>query len=324
MTQQEELSTSIGIDLGLTYSSVAYYDIVRNEPIIPQDEIGKEQIASCVSLSQLNNSGFAIVGNWAKYDINNRCLIYDNKKIIGRNEDDVSYEDYPFEVKCRDDGSAYIECYNPKTQESEEFEPEEISGMILKYLYEIAQAKLGNQPISNVVVTVPVYFNDKQREATLLACKLAGIKNVSLANEPTAAIAGYKREHPNSLKNGDKIVVIDFGGALDVTCCKIVNDNIIVESSGGNQNLGGNDFDNVMIDIIKERIEESIPGYYEKKQGMTQKEKIALNKKLVRLKKESEKIKIVLSGKTDAELDLETLLSNDYDDEYDIYPIIKR
>ncbi|EDR26534.1 heat shock protein 70kD, putative [Entamoeba dispar SAW760] len=141
-------------------------------------------------------------------------------RIIGRDEDDVDYEDYPFEVKGRDNGIAYIECYNPLTQESEGFEPEEISGMILKYLYEIAQEKLGNHPISNVVVTVPVDFNDKQRDATLLACKLAGIKNVSIEDEPIAAIIEYKREYPNLLKKGDKIVVIDFGGTLDVTCCK--------------------------------------------------------------------------------------------------------
>ncbi|EDR22223.1 chaperone protein DNAK, putative [Entamoeba dispar SAW760] len=326
----EENSFSIGIDLGTTFSSVAYYDPVKGEPVVLQDETGKEQVASWISISQLATSGFAVVGNVARYDIHSECIIYDSKRIIGRDESDVSYDDrehWPFEVKGKDNGSAYIECYNPKTQESEEFEPEEISGMILRYLYENAQAKLGNHPISNVVVTVPVDFNDRQRNATLLACKLAGIKNVELANEPTAAIAGYKRvkEYPNSLKNGDKVVVIDFGGGtLDVSCCKIVNDNIIVESSGGNQNLGGNNFDNVMIDIIKERIEESIPGYYEKKQGMTQKEKIALNKKLVKLKKESEKIKIVLSGKTETELDLETLLSNDYDDEYDIDPTIKR
>ncbi|EDR26423.1 heat shock cognate HSP70 protein, putative [Entamoeba dispar SAW760] len=314
MTQQEEFSISIGIDLGLTHSSVAYYDIVRNEPIILQDKTGKEQIPSCVNLSQLNSSGFAVVGNVAKYDINNKCIIYDSKKIIGRDEIDVDYEDYPFEVKGRDNGSAYIECYNPLTQESEEFEPEEISGMILKYLYETAQEKLGNHPISNVIVTVPAEFNDRQREATLLACKLAGIKNVELANELIAVIIEYKREYPNSLKNGDKIVVIDFGRTLDVTCCKIVNDNIIVDSSGGNENLGFNDIDKVMSDIIKERIEEGIPGYYEQKQGMTQEEKITLNKKIIRLKKESERIKIELSDKNDTELDLELLLlSDDYE-----------
>ncbi|EDR27766.1 chaperone protein DNAK, putative [Entamoeba dispar SAW760] len=324
----EKVSISIGIDLGLTHSSVAYYDIVRNESILIQDEIGKEQIASCVSLSQLNNIGFAVVGNLAKYDINNKCIIYDNKRIIGRDERDVSYEDrehWPFKLKSRDDGSAYIECYNPLTQESEEFEPEEISGMILKYLYEITQARLGNHPILNVVVTVPAEFNDRQREATLLACKLAGIKNVELENEPTAAIIEYKREHPNLLKNGDRIVVIDFGGGiLYVSCCKIVNDNVIIESSGGNQNLGGNDFDNVMIDIIIERIEKVIPGYYEKKIGITQKEKIIFNKKIIRLKEESERIKIELSDKTDTELNLELLLSDDYDDKYDIDPTITR
>ncbi|EDR23652.1 chaperone protein DNAK, putative [Entamoeba dispar SAW760] len=289
----EENSFSIGIDLGTTFSSVAYYDPVKGEPVVLQDESGKEQVASWISISQFDKSGYTLIGSNAKSDINTECAIYDSKRIIGRDESDVSYDDrehWPFKIKGKDNGSAYIQqC-----------------------------------PISNVVVTVPVDFNDRQREATLLACKLAGIKNVELANEPTAAIAGYKRENPNSLKNGDKVVLIDFGGGtLDVSCCKIVNDNIIVESSGGNQNLGGNDFDNVMTDIIKERIEDGIPGYYEKKQGMTQKEKIALNKKLVRLKKESEKIKIELSGKTDSELDLEFLLS-DNNDEILIEPTITR
>ncbi|EDR27709.1 heat shock protein 70kD, putative [Entamoeba dispar SAW760] len=262
MNVQEEKSFSIVIDLGLTHSSVAYYDIVKNEPILIEDEIGKERIASC--------------------------------RIIGRDECDVSYEDrehWPFKLKSRDDGSAYIECYNPLTQESEEFEPEEISGIILKYLYEIAQAKLGNQPISNVVVTVPAEFNDIQRASILLACKLSGTKNVELANEPTAAIAGYKRKYPNSLKNGDRIVVIDFGGTLDVTCFKIVNDSVVVESSGGNQDLGGNEFDNVMNDIIKKRIEKVIPGYYKQKQVMTQKETI-FNKKLTKLKKNQKELKL--------------------------------
>ncbi|EDR28488.1 heat shock protein 70kD, putative [Entamoeba dispar SAW760] len=315
----EEDPAFIGIDLGTTFSSIVYYDTIRKEPVLIEDETGKEQTASWISLSQLDTGGSVVVGNVARNSTNLVYVIYDSKRIIGKNESDVNYEDrerWPFDVRSRDNGCAYIECYNPLTQNTEGFEPEEVSGMILKYLYGIAQNKLGNRPISNVVVTVPVDFNDRQRDATLLACKLAGIKNVSLANEPTAAIIEYKREYPNSLKGGDKIVVIDFGGGtLDVTCCKIANDSIIVESCGGNQNLGGNDFDNVMIDIIKERIKESIPGYYKRKRGMTQKEKIILNKKLIRLKKESERVKIKLSNKTVTELNLELLLSDDY---YDI------
>ncbi|GAB1221145.1 hypothetical protein ENUP19_0067G0008 [Entamoeba nuttalli] len=315
----ESDSFSIGIDLGTTYSSVSYYDIVRKESVILQDEKAKEQVASWVSLSQLTTGGFAVVGD-AKDDTHSDCVIYDSKRIIGRDVEEVNYEDcdnWPFEVKSRDNGRAYIECYNPKTQSSEAFEPEEISGMILKHMYDIAQMRLNNKIISNVVVTVPVDFKDKQRNATLLACKLAGIKNVELANEPTAAIVAYKKEYPDSLKEGDKIVVIDFGGGtLDVACCKIGSDNNVrVESCGGDQNLGGNDYDIVMMDIIKEKVEEGIEGYYEKKQGMEQKEKIILSKKLVRLKKEAERIKIELSGKPDAELDLETLLDDESDND---------
>ncbi|EMS15381.1 chaperone protein DNAK, putative [Entamoeba histolytica HM-3:IMSS] len=327
----EENKSSIGIDLGTTYSSVAYFDVVKGEPVILQDELGKEQVASWVSLSQLDKSGNVVVGNAARNNTQQTCVIYDSKRIIGRNECDVNYEhcdNYPFEVKCRDNGSVCIECYNPKTQDVEEFEPEEISGMILKYIYDIVKRRIGNNTISNVVVTVPVDFNDTQRNATLLACQLAGVENVELANEPTAAIVAYKREYPNSLKEGNRVLVIDFGGGtLDVACCKIINDNYIkVESSGGDQNLGGNDFDKVMIDIIKEKVEESVKGYYEKKRGMTQKEKIILNKKLIRLKKEAERIKIELSGKPDAELDLETLLGEYYEDYEDngIEFIIKR
>ncbi|BFU26584.1 heat shock protein 70 putative [Entamoeba histolytica] len=324
----EQNSFSIGIDLGIMYSSIAYFDINKGESVIVQDELGKEQVASWVSLSQLDKSGYTIIGDGAKNDINSKCVIYDSKRIIGRDECDVNYEhrdNYPFEVKCRDNGSAYIECYNPKTQGIEEFEPEEISGMILKYMYDIAQASLKNSQITNVIVTVPVDFNDRQRDATLLACKLAEIKNVELVNEPTAAIVEYKREYPNSLKDGDRVVVIDFGGTLDVACCRIINDNNIrVESSGGDQDLGGNDFDNVMIDIIKKRVEDGVEGYYEKKRGMTQKEKITLNKKLVILKKEAERIKIELSGKQDAELYLEIFFGGEDYDGYGIDPNITR
>ncbi|GAB1226666.1 hypothetical protein ENUP19_0299G0002 [Entamoeba nuttalli] len=324
----ESDSFSIGIDLGTTYSSVSYYDIVRKESVILQDEQKKEQVASWVSLSQLDKSGYTIIGDGAKSDANSDCVIYDSKRIIGRNESDVNYEhrdNWPFEVKSRDNGNAYIECYNPKTQSSEAFEPEEISGMILKHMYDIAQMRLNNKIISNVIVTVPVDFSDRQRDATLLACKLAGIKNVELVNEPTAAIVEYKKEYPDSLKNGDRVLVIDFGGGtLDVTCCRIINDNNIkVESSGGDQDLGGNEFDIVMMDIIKEKVEECIPGYYEKKRGMTQKEKLMYKKKLIRLKKEAERIKIELSGKTDAELDVDTLLPEQLDG-YGFGPIITR
>ncbi|EDS88718.1 heat shock protein 70 putative [Entamoeba histolytica] len=318
----EQDSFSIGIDLGTTYSSIGYFDVIKGESVILQDDLGKEQVASWVSLSQLTTGGFMTIGDGAKNDANSECVIYDSKRIIGRDEGEVNYEDcdkWPFEVKGRDNGSAYIECYNPQTQGIEEFEPEEISGMILKHMYDIAQMRLNNKVITNVVVTVPVDFKDKQRNATLLACKLAEIKNVELVNEPTAAIVAYKREYPNSLTEGNRVVVIDFGGGtLDVACCRIGKDeNIQVESSGGDQNLGGNDYDIVMMDIIKQRVEDGVEGYYEKKQGMTQQEKIILNKKLIRLKKEAERIKIELSGKPDAELDLETLLpdSDDYDND---------
>ncbi|EMS11028.1 70-kDa heat shock protein [Entamoeba histolytica HM-3:IMSS] len=325
----EHNSFSIGIDLGTTYSSIAYYDITRGESVLVQDELGKEQVASWVSLSQLDKSGYTIIGNSAKNEANSECVIYDSKRIIGRDECDVNYEHrdkWPFKVKSRNNGSAYIECYNPQTQSAEEFEPEEISGMILKHMYDIAQASLKNGQVTNVIVTVPVDFKDRQRDATLLACKLAEIKNVELINEPTAAIAEYKREYPNSLKDGDRILVIDFGGGtLDVACCKIINDNNIrVESSGGDQDLGGNDFDNVMIDMVKEKVEDGVEGYYEKKRGMTQKEKAMYKKKLVILKKEAERIKIELSGKTDAELDFETFFGGEDYDGYGIDPTITR
>ncbi|GAB1226680.1 hypothetical protein ENUP19_0301G0021 [Entamoeba nuttalli] len=325
----EQNSFSVGIDLGTTYSSAAYCSSVINTPTLVQDEAGNKQVASWVSLSQLDTSGNVVVGNAARNSTYSDCVIYDSKRIIGRNKEEVNYEDrdnWPFEVKSRDNGSAYIECYNPKTQDIEEFEPEEISGMILKHMYNIVKRRIGNNTISNVVVTVPVDFNDRQRDATLLACKLAGIKNVELANEPTAAIVAYKKEYPNSLKEGDKIVVIDFGGGtLDVTCCNVLDDSTKVESSGGDQNLGGNDFDKVMIDIIKEKVEECIEGYYEKKQGMEQKEKITLSKKLIRLKKEAERIKIELSIKSNSEINLETLLSDDNDnDEINIESISRK
>ncbi|EKE38835.1 heat shock protein 70, putative [Entamoeba nuttalli P19] len=114
---------------------------------------------------------------------------------------------------------------------------------------------LQNGQITNTVATVPNYFNKKQRDTTLFVYKVALIKSVELVNESTAVIIEYKREYPSSLKEGDKIVVIDFGGGtLDIACCRIIHgNNVKVYSSGDDQDLGVNDFGIIMMDIIKER-----------------------------------------------------------------------
>ncbi|EDS89493.1 heat shock protein 70 putative [Entamoeba histolytica] len=240
----------VGIDFGTTFSSIAYYNPLNKTDCTINDEGGNKQIPSWVSFAQMENSG-VIIGNGAKNEIFGECVLYDSKRIIGSDISDISDEDkkhWPFTVIGNNNGKACMEVYNPFKQKDEIFEPEEISGMVLKNLILMAKSKLDNTEIGNIVVTVPTEFDDKKRNATLAACKLAGIENVTLVNEPVAALVEYKRTHNDVLSNDSKVVVIDFGGGtLDICCCKLQGKDISTVSVGGDKNVGGNDFDAVHI-----------------------------------------------------------------------------
>ncbi|EDR23940.1 heat shock protein, putative, partial [Entamoeba dispar SAW760] len=221
-----------------------------------------------------------------------------------------------------------MEVYNPLTQENEIFEPEEISGMILKYLSFMAKSKLKNTQISNVIITSPTEFDDKKRNAILAACKLAGIENVGLANEPVAALLEYKRTHNDILSNGSKVVVIDFGGGtLDICCCKIQGNETNTISIGGDKNLGGNDFDSALMELIEKKIYSSElvdKTYFKKRQGMSHCEKEKIIKAINRLKKEAERVKIELSKRIDCEINLSYLLADAYSEDIDIVLSVSR
>ncbi|GAB1224812.1 hypothetical protein ENUP19_0219G0030 [Entamoeba nuttalli] len=252
-----------------------------------------------------------IVGSGAKNEIFGECVLYDSKRIIGSDISAISDEDknyWPFTVRGNNNGKACMEVYNPSNQKDEIFEPEEISGMILKNLILMAKSKLKNTEIGNIIVTVPTEFDDKKRNATLAACKLAGIENVTLANEPVAALVEYKRTNNDILINGSKIVVIDFGGGtLDICCCKLQGKEINTVSIGGDKNLGGNDFDAVLMELIEKKIYSSElvdETYFKKRQGMSHFEKTKLSKAINRLKKEAERVKIELREDNNDDLDI--------------------
>ena len=269
---------SIGIDLGTTNSSIGYYDSVKNDIEIVKENQPDGLYPSYVSLANYEEDETVLVGKAAKNEIHVDYALYDAKRIIGKDLTEISQfekKNWPFDVN--DDsftanGSkiryVYMETINPKTKGLEKFLPEEVSGIVLKYLMLMLEAKVKHVKVKNVVITVPMNFNDKQRKATEFAAKLAGLKVTRLVNEPTAAIVEYQRTHPDELKVGDKILVIDFGGGtLDVNLCVNKEDRIDVISTKGDQNLGGNNFDRVIMEMIKEKLEKERichPNYFEK------------------------------------------------------------
>ena len=248
---------NIGIDLGTTFSSIAAWNINHKLPELLKTPQDQTTIPSYISLSEMTGNGM-IVGQRAKNDIESECIIFDSKRILGRTFVKIDKKDiemWPFDVK--DDGRPYIVVRNPLNEQGyERFEPEEVSGIILRYLMNVFRMRKPDYSIGEIVVTVPADFTDEQRKATKTACNLAGIPNITLLNEPSAAILEYKRVMSRSISIGSKIVVIDFGGGtLDVNCCIMgENDEVKVVSTGGDQNLGGNNFDQAMMNVIKNEL----------------------------------------------------------------------
>ena len=321
MTQNQKMN--IGIDLGTTYTTICRWNQNNQIPEVLRDDMGSEIVASWISLSQMDTSGM-LVGNNAKKDDYCGCVVYDAKRILGREFTqipEINRKFWPFEV--RNDKNPYILVRNPlNTVSYERFEPEEISGIILRYMLNIFKMRSANCEIGKVVVTVPADFSHKQRKATETACRLAGIENVILMNEPSAAVLEYKRVTGNNVPVGSKILVIDFGGGtLDINCCEMKqNGEIKVVLNGGDQNLGGNDFDQAMINVIKRELYENAlieENHYDKIEDATPLERKQQRTRLVKLKKEAERAKIQLSKTKTCELSMEDLFSLEGDKSMD-------
>lgn len=274
----------IGIDLGTTNSVVAV--IEGGDPVVIPTAEGSRLLPSIVAF---NKNKERLVGQTAKRQavINAENTVYSIKRFMGRHYDEVETERnmVPFEVVRGPAGDARVHL--PITQK--EYTPQEVSAMILAKLKTDAEAYLG-EPVKQAVITVPAYFNDSQRQATKDAGKIAGLEVLRIINEPTAAALAYGLDK----KENEVILVFDLGGGtFDVSILEVGEGVIEVKSTNGDTHLGGDDWD--------ERIVNWIADEFNKDQGIDiRKDRQALQ----RLREASEKAKIELSSVMETEINL--------------------
>jgi len=286
------LGTVIGIDLGTTYSCVGVFKNGKVE-IIANDQ-GNRITPSYVAWT---DEGERLIGDAAKNQatINPENTVFDVKRLIGRKFSDKSVQAdkklFPFKIVSKDD-KPYVEVL--LEGKPRQFAPEEVSAMILVKMKEIAEAFLG-KAVQHAVVTVPAYFNDAQRQATKDAGTISGMSVQRIINEPTAAAIAYGLDKKGGEKN---ILVFDLGGGtFDVTLLTIDNGVFEVLSTNGDTHLGGEDFDQrvmqYFIKMLKKRDSTDIQG-----------DKRALQK----LRREVERVKRTLSSQHQARLEIEGLI----------------
>lgn len=282
----------IGIDLGTTYSCVGVWR--QNRVEICPNEQGHRITPSYVAFTK---DGTRLVGDAAKNQAaqNPTGTIFDVKRLIGRNFKDSTVQKdkalLPYLVKQDKKGHPVISV--ELENKERDFTPEEISSWILKKMKEIAETFLG-QEVKHAVVTVPAYFNDAQRQATKDAGTIAGLKIERVINEPTAAAIAYGLDKQDREEN---ILVFDLGGGtFDVTLLSIDNGVFEVRATSGNTHLGGEDFD--------QRLMEYCISQFKRQSGID----INDDKRAVqRLRKQCELAKRTLSTQTSATIDCEAL-----------------
>jgi molecular chaperone DnaK len=273
----------IGIDLGTTNSCVAIMD--GGEPKVITNAEGNRTTPSVVGFAK---DGSRLVGQAAKRQAvtNPENTVFSAKRFIGRRFNEVESEGkrVPFKVAAADNGDAAIEVKDRK------YAPPEISAMVLQKLKADAEAYLG-EPVTQAVITVPAYFNDSQRQATKDAGKIAGLEVLRIINEPTAASLAYGLDKKG--KN-EKIAVYDLGGGtFDVSILEIGEGVFEVKATNGDTHLGGDDYDEAIIDFLAAE--------FQKAEGIDlRKDRMALQ----RLKEAAEKAKIELSSATQTEVNL--------------------
>lgn len=279
----------IGIDLGTTNSALAFME-GGEAKIIPNAE-GNRTTPSVVA----NKKGEIIVGTPAKRQAvtNPKETIFSAKRFIGRKKSEVESEikNVPYEVTAGSGGESLI-TFNGKNAR-----PEEISAHVLMKLKEDAEKYLGEK-VTEAVITVPAYFNDDQRQATINAGKIAGLDVKRIVNEPTAAALAYGL----SKKKDEKVAVYDFGGGtFDISILEIGSEGTFeVLATNGDTHLGGDDFD--------QRIFEYVIAEFQKDQGIDlKKDPMAVQ----RIRDEAEKAKKELSSATETEINLPYITMDD-------------
>jgi molecular chaperone DnaK len=272
----------IGIDLGTTNSCVAVME--GNEPVIITNSEGGRTTPSVVAFTK---NGERMVGNPAKRQAvtNPHKTVYSIKRFMGRKYNEVGQEikEVPYEVTQNSNGVVQVKI------DDKEFTPPEISAVILQKLKQAAEDYLGTK-VTEAVITVPAYFNDAQRQATKDAGIIAGLDVKRIVNEPTAAALAYGLDK----KISGIIAVYDMGGGtFDISILEIGDGVFEVKSTNGNTHLGGDDFDQRLIDYIADE--------FKKLEGVDlRKDPMALQ----RLKEAAEKGKVELSSQTQTQINL--------------------
>ena len=278
------MSKIIGIDLGTTNSCVAVME--GNEPVVITNNEGKRTTPSIVAFVE---GGERKVGDPAKRQAitNPHKTIYSIKRFMGLSYDEAvkEAEHVPYKIVKGDNNTPRVEIDDRK------YTPQEISAMILQKMKKTAEDFLG-QEVTEAVITVPAYFNDAQRQATKEAGEIAGLSVKRIINEPTAAALAYGLDKAHK---DMKIVVFDCGGGThDVSVLELGDGVFEVKSTDGDTHLGGDDFDNVIINWLNEEFKSENNGFDLKKDPMA----------LQRLKEAAEKAKIELSSATSTEINL--------------------
>ena len=275
----------IGIDLGTTNSAFAY--MVAGKPEVITNSEGDRTTPSVVAITK---KGDRLVGKVAQRQrvTNPENTIYGIKRLIGRKYEDKEVQDdkknVPFKITKSEKGDSVAVALGGK-----DYSPEAVSAMILSKIKADAEAYLGEK-VTEAIITVPAYFDDSQRQATKDAGKIAGLEVRRIINEPTAAALAYGLDK----KDDQKIVVFDLGGGtFDVSVLELGDGVFEVKSTNGDTHLGGEDFDNKIVDYILKDFEDQ--------NGIDLRKDAAA---MQRIKDEAEKAKKELSSATETEINL--------------------
>ncbi|HEY0494016.1 MAG TPA: molecular chaperone DnaK [Candidatus Dormibacteraeota bacterium] len=276
------MGKTVGIDLGTTNSVVAVME--GGEPVVIPNAEGGRTTPSVVAFTK---SGERLVGQLARRQaaVNPENTVFSIKRFMGRNFNEVDRERtmVPYRTVNGNAGRVEVEI------QGQRYTPEQISAMILQKLKTDAEAYLGEK-VTDVVITVPAYFNDSQRQATKNAGQIAGLNVIRIINEPTAASLAYGLDK----KENEKILVFDLGGGTyDVSVLEVGEGVFEVKATNGDTHLGGDDYDRRLVDYIADE--------FKREQGIDLR---GDRQALQRLTEAAEKAKIELSSRAETDLNL--------------------